>query len=231
MDSAIASATAADICQWFKLKPPARALLRPELSPPQFFDMLMEKKLYADARRLLAHAMPKRRAVWWGCLCALEALGPDLSEVENAALETAAAWVIDPSELNRRAVEAAGWAAKPTTLAGCLAMAAFLSDGSMSRMGFPFVKTKPYLTGRFVGVAVYLASVRKQPARYRERLRQFLEIGLEIARGRNLWFDAASVAPTFSMLESRPELPAMDRGQVAASSAESKVFAKPPIQR
>lgn len=187
--------TAVELCRWFKLKPAARPLLNPELTPQQFFAILMENKLYADARRVLAHALPKRRAVWWGCLCVWEALrSENLTPAEYSALEATMRWVVRPSEQERRAAEAAGWAAKPTTLPGCLAMAAYLSDGSMSKAGLPYVPTKPFLTGRLVGVAVYLASVRKQPANYLSRLRQFLEMGKEIARGRNLWTDAEFLA-------------------------------------
>jgi hypothetical protein len=36
------------------------------------------------------------------------------------------------------------------------------------------------------GVTVYLASVRFDPARYKDHLRQYLAIGADVARGENL---------------------------------------------
>src|ERR1035441_7160931 len=53
----------------------AMALLRPELHPLDFVALLMEKTLYPDAVRFIAHALPKREAVWWGWVCARRAAG------------------------------------------------------------------------------------------------------------------------------------------------------------
>ncbi len=177
--------TAADTCRLFKLTPPAAALLRPDHTPAGFFDRLVADGHLADARRLLAHALPPQRAVWWAALCLHHSRGrkPFATPAEDAAFDAAARWCAAPSDAARRAAGDAGWAAKPTTAAGTLAMAAFLSGGSMSLPGLPAVLPKPHLCGRLAGVAVYLASVRFDPAHYKRHLRDYLAIGRDVARG------------------------------------------------
>ncbi|HEY8506468.1 MAG TPA: hypothetical protein VIL46_17935 [Gemmataceae bacterium] len=180
--------TAAEVCRLFKLSPLGATLLKPEHAAPEFFDLLVEAGLYADARRLLAHALPPRRAVWWAGLCLTDSARqkPLAEAAERDALDAAVRWAAQPCEATRRAAEKAGWAARPTTAAGNLAMAAFLSGGSISRPGLPAVLPKPHLCGRLCGVAVYLASVRFDPARYKDHLRDYLAVGREVAQGKNL---------------------------------------------
>lgn len=180
--------TAADVARLFRLSVPARALLTPDLPARGFYDTLVSAGHLADARRLLAHAMPARRAIWWATLCLQHAAEktPLATPEEELAFDAGVRWVLGPSEATRRGAESAGWAAKPTTSAGILAMACFLSSGNISRPGLPPVFAVPHLAGRLAGVVVYLASVRYDPAHYLHHLRQYLVIGQEVAAGRNL---------------------------------------------
>lgn len=177
-------ATAAAVCRRFRLSPAAAALLTPAAGPPAFFEALVAAGHLADARRLLAHALPPHRAVWWATLC-LHHSGTrqPLPAAERAALLAAGRWCLAPSEATRRAAEAAGRAAGQATAGGVLGLAAFLSGGSMSRPGRPAVLPEPHLCGRLCGVVVYLASVRSDPARYKQHLRDYLAVGRAVARG------------------------------------------------
>ena len=124
--------TAAEVCKRFPLGEDAKKLLRDGMTPPQFLAVLTEKQLAVDAVRFLAHALPKREAVWWACLCARQAAGGNLPAKPAAALQAAERWAADPSEDNRRKAQAAAEAAEMSTPAGCAAMAAFWSGGSMA---------------------------------------------------------------------------------------------------
>lgn len=180
--------TATDVARLFRLSGPARPLLTPDLTARGFYDALVSAGHLADARRLLAHALPARRAIWWATLC-LQHAGektPFATPEEDLAFDACVRWVLGPSESTRRGAEAAGWAAKPTTPAGILAMACFLSGGNISRPGLPPVFAASHLAGRLAGVVVYLASVRFDPAHYLHHLRQYLVIGQDVAAGRNL---------------------------------------------
>jgi hypothetical protein len=176
--------TAAEICRDLDLQDPARRLLSPDLTPRQFFERLVEQQEYADAVRFLAHALPKRLAVWWGCLCVWHVYRLEPPESVAAALDAALAWVLDPSEEHRRAAEAPAMVAELKSPAGCLAMAACWSGGSMAPPDLPVVPTPPDLTARLVGGAVLLAAAQRAP-RLDAFYQQFLALGRDVARGKN----------------------------------------------
>ncbi|MCZ2342110.1 MAG: hypothetical protein LC104_09990 [Bacteroidales bacterium] len=205
---------AADICEWFPLQPAARLLLEAHLTPRQFWDRLVEAGHLADARRLLAHTLRPESAIWWAMLCLEQSLQckPLERPEESAAWAAVGHWLMAPSESHRRRAEAMSRGAGITSAAGILASAVFLSGGSISRPGLPGVYPAPYLCGRLCGVVVYLAAVRIDPARYRVRLRQYLQLGLEVAHG---WNPPPVYLPEPSLAEPRtpvvpvplPELP------------------------
>src|SRR5437899_8668487 len=114
----ITAKTAAEVCKHFPLGEDAKKLLRDGLTPAQFLDILIEKQQFPDAVRFLAHALPKREAVWWACLCSRAAGGSNPPPQIGAALQTAEKWVVDPSEENRRAAMPAAEAAEFKTPAG-----------------------------------------------------------------------------------------------------------------
>lgn len=169
------------------LKPAAESLLEEGLSPQAYFERLLATGYLAEARRILAHAMPKRRALWWACLCAQDAYRNELPEPVARAVGAVTRFVQDPSEANRREAERVGRELPGSRLEGCLAMAAFLSEGNISLPHLPVVQPKPHVTGRLVGVCVYLASVIRSAAHYKQHLHRYLDMGVDIARGMNLW--------------------------------------------
>jgi hypothetical protein len=182
----VAVKSAAEVCARFELGDEARPLLRPGLTPAQYLDLLMEKQHYQDATRFLAHGLPKREAVWWACLCAKGAAGTSPPPTA-AAIKSAERWVADPSEDNRRAAMPAAEEAKFGTPAGCAALAAFFSGGSLGPPNVPAIPPAETLTGDAVAGAVMMAVVIKEPEKAPEKYRAFLSRGIEIANGKNLW--------------------------------------------
>ncbi|WP_439630189.1 DUF6931 family protein [Gemmata sp.] len=222
-DPTLPQPTAADVCRLFVPTPPARALLAPGLAARDYFAALVAAGHLADARRVLAHSLPPRRAVWWAALCLHHAAGevPFETPEEAGAFDAATRWVVAPSEATRRAAEAAAWLAQPTTAAGVLAMACFLSGGSVSRPGLPPVFAAPHLSGRLCGAVVYLASVRFDPAKYLRHLRDYLAIGQDVAAGRNLPPGRPEPEPWAEPRAAAPDPGAVDRlaGFLAAGPA------------
>ena len=136
-----------------------------------------------EATRLVAHALPKREAVWWACMCVSHTAPPDLRAIDRAAREVAEEWVRQQTDKTRRLAfdhAQAGGCRSPDAWA---AIAAFWSGDSMSPEGQPAVPPAPHLAGTAAAGAVALASVRGDVTRREARLRRFLESGRNIAAG------------------------------------------------
>src|SRR5438477_10479612 len=99
----IPAPTAAEVCKLFKLSAAGQRMLDPAATPGDFLDALAKAGHFTDAVRFLAHALPKREAVWWACLAARETMLEDAAPEVQDALKAAEAWVFKPVEENRRA--------------------------------------------------------------------------------------------------------------------------------
>jgi hypothetical protein len=183
----VAAKTAAEVCQRFAAGEGAKKLLRDGAAPRAFLDALVGAGEFPDAARFLAHALPKREAVWWACQCVRQAGAPDAPPPVKAALEAAERWAADPSEENRRQAQAAAEAAELKTPAGCAAMAAFMSGGSLAPPNVPAVPPGEHLTAHFVAGAVMLAAVQAAPEKAPEKYRKFLALGVDVAGGAKTW--------------------------------------------
>jgi hypothetical protein len=137
----------------------------------------------AEAVRLVAHALPKREAVWWACMCAAHTAPSDLAEAERAALAAAELWVRAQTDAARRAAMAQAQATGFSSPEAWAAVASFWSGESMAPEGQPAVPPAPHLTGTAVAGSVALSAVRGQVSRRPARLRRFLESGRNIAAG------------------------------------------------
>lgn len=179
--------TAAEVCQLFELDEPAKSLLDDKQSTRQFYTLLVKEKLYTDAVRLLAHALPKREAIWWSARCVRAALGDsEPPRTDRNALEAAERWVVEPDEKNRRAAQPAAEATNYETACGWLAAGAFWSGGSMAPPDMPDVPPKETLTPQAAVVAINLtatADPKKSPQLYA----QFVSLGTAVADGQNRW--------------------------------------------
>lgn len=180
---------AALICQDIELDQLARAGLAADPSPLDFLQSLIAQKLYPDAVRFLARALPKREAVWWACLSARSCLTEKTEPKLLQAVEAAEAWVYKPTETNRRQAFNAAEAASFENPAAWAGMGAFWSEGSMAPENVPAVPPADNLTAKAVAGAVMLAAVQSQPEKANDKYLFFLEQGVDIANGGNgrLW--------------------------------------------
>jgi hypothetical protein len=144
---------------------------------------LAEAGRYPEAMRLAAHALPKREAVWWACMCARAVPDPKIAEADRAALEAAEAWVRKPEETTRRAAMAQAQATGFKSAEAWAAVGAFWSGGSMAPEGQPAVPPAEHLTGVAIAGSVVLAAVRRLPERAEIRFRRFLLSARDIAGG------------------------------------------------
>lgn len=185
--SRVNARTAAEICQTLKLPEAAQPLLEGEPTPPQFLERLVHQGELLAALRFLAHALPRREAVWWACLCQDLAAGTNLPAPEQPALLAAVRWVLEPTEGNRRLARALGRAAGPITAAGSIALAAFASGGSLNPPDQPIKPPPPTMTARGVSRAILRLVGLVDAGSQDVVVRQFLALGTGIASGNYRW--------------------------------------------
>ena len=147
----------------------------------------MGQALYPDAVRFIAHALPKREAVWWGWVCARRSAGENPPPKIKAALDATEKWIAQPSDDNRRSAMAAAQKAELGTAAGCAGLAAFFSGGSLAPPDAPLVPPGEFLAAKAVSGAVIFAAVAKEPERAPERFRSFVAQGVEVTNRVKLW--------------------------------------------
>jgi hypothetical protein len=188
MDGAAQSVSrAAAISAAAELSPEGLELLRADTPPPDFIALLVAKKFYPDAVRFLAHALPRREAVWWGWVCARRAAGDAPPPKIKAALDATEKWIAQPSEENRRAAHAAGQQAGFGTAAGCAGLAAFFSGGSLAPPDAPPVPPGEFLTAKAVSGAVIFAAISTQPEKAPEKFQSFIAQGVDVTNRIKLW--------------------------------------------
>ena len=182
----VTAKTAAEVCRHFEPSEPARGLLKPNHTPAQYLDALLDQKHPVDAVKFLAQALPKREVVWWAGQC-VRTLAAGSAAPAAAALKAAEAWVSDPKDENRRAALAAAETAQFGTPAGCVALAAFFSGGSLAPAGLTEVPPAENLCGHAAAGAIMLAVVSNEPENAPQKYQKCLERGVEIANGKGLW--------------------------------------------
>ncbi len=183
--------TAMEVAEQCPLSDDARALLSPDLVSGKYIALLISQKKYADAIRFTAFTLPKQDAIWWGTLCLWDGCRTErddmLPKPVGAVFETLIAWLQEPSEAKRRAVESAGRAAGITTPHGQLAMATFFSEGSMSAPDQPEVLPDPWLTAKSVASVVLAASKKRKPLNVVASQRAFLVLAADLTKGKIPW--------------------------------------------
>lgn len=165
------------------LPPEASALLDDCAATAEALERLEGHGFLMEATRLFAHALPKREATWWACMCAHYTAPPNLPEPDRTAVTQAEQWVRRQADEPRRAAFAAAQQAGFGSPEAWAAVAAFWSGDSMSPPGQPAVPPADYLTGTAVAGAIALAAVRAKPERQKDRLARFLDSAHNIAAG------------------------------------------------
>lgn len=165
------------------LSPEAAAPVNGCTQVPDALDKLEAAGFLIEATRLMAHALPKREAVWWGCMCALHTAPADLPAADRKCREAAEEWVRQQAEKSRRTAWELARACKFGSPEAGTAAAAFWSGSSIAPEGRPAVPPAPHLTGTAVAGVVSIAAVRGDVSRRDARLRRFLESGRNIAAG------------------------------------------------
>lgn len=148
-----------------------------------------------EALAFVAHALPRREAVWWAFTCARTAAGQEPEPQVGACLEAAKAWIAEPTEPNRRAAYQAAEAVGTDTPAGFVGMAAFLSGPTLGPPDGAPIPPEEHAGAKAVMGAVGLAALDHNPDDPGVALKEFLGRGLELAERVQLWTPPPSREP------------------------------------
>jgi len=179
--------SAKELCGIAGLGEEAIALLRNGMPQREYMDALIEQKRFPDAVRFLAHALPKREAVWWAWVCARRAAGPNPAPAVKKSLEATEKWLVQPNEENRRSAMKVAQEAQLETPAGCAGLAAFLSGGSLGPPEAPQAPPAEDLTAKAVAGTILLAAVSTEPEQAASKFQTFLGQGMEVVKRIGLW--------------------------------------------
>jgi hypothetical protein len=178
------AATAAEVCARFYLDKEARKFLQSGATPREFVEALMENNQFLPGLDFMAHALPAREAIWWGCLCVQHTMGEKLDPEEKKGCIAAVQWVLQPNDANRVAAKRPAQALGISSPAGALAAAANQTGGSVGPPGGPVVPPDRFAPARAVALAVKVASTKGEPARVPATQRSLIELGIGVAEGR-----------------------------------------------
>jgi hypothetical protein len=167
-----------------RVAPPAEA--QPALAGcsqvPDAMDRLAAAGFLLEAAKLAAHALPKREAVWWACMCARHTAPPELQHLADLCA-AAEIWVRKQTDDTRRAAFEMAQTLGLDTPEAWAAVGAFWAGDSMAPLGQPKVPPAPHLTGTAIAGSVNLSAVRGDPLRRDLRLARFLDSARDIAAG------------------------------------------------
>ena len=161
--SKIAGKDPAGLQPLLELPAAAAAIVKDCKLVAEAIDRLEAGGFLLEATRLLAHALPKREAVWWACMCAAHTAPPDLAEPDRLARQAAELWVRQPTEKNRRHAMGLAEATTFETPDVLCAYAVFWSGETIGPEDQPPVPPTPHMAGKMVAAAVFLAAVRTCP--------------------------------------------------------------------
>lgn len=161
----------------------AQALVKPGMPVKALLAVLLDEKLWTDALRVFAYALPKREAVWWACQCARQAIPEKPAAIDAEIVKAAETWVYRPNEQGRRAAMDLAMKTEFDRAAHWTGAAVFWSGGSIAPPEAPPVEPGETLTGNAVVGAVLLAVVQPDPAQADKKRQLFLAQATDIANG------------------------------------------------
>ena len=135
-----------------------------------------------EAVAAMAQLLPKRTAVSW----ALESIRR-VPAAKGRPEEAVERWLAEGSDETRRAALEAAQQSGMDTPAGCLALAVFLSGGSLAPPDTQVApEPEPHLCAQVAAGAMSMA-VAMDPQNAADHFRAFLDRGFQIAKQQKIW--------------------------------------------
>ncbi len=174
-----------DIIDLDELAADSSALLGTDMWPETFIEELSSAEKWLDAVKVLAHALPRREAVWWACMCATQMDKLTDNESEKSALESAEKWVFKPTEEHRADAFLLAQRSRTNSVGTFCALAAAFSDDTLIISEDQKIDIDTSGFGKMVAGIIAMSAAEGKGARFDQRIQNFLISGRAIACGGN----------------------------------------------
>ena len=161
---------------------PARALAQDDSTPSSYLDSLEKQELYQDAVKFQAYKMPADAGIKWGSAVIKELRSPESKQQKDEPLDAVDTWVKAPGDQPRFAAKTAADNAKKNDASKLLALAVFMSGGSLAPPNAPETPPPKYSAQKLISASVSVAVISYEPAKAKERYQKALKIGKEMDR-------------------------------------------------
>ena len=169
--------TVKEIGEISNLSDSARLLMQEDSTPSSYLEVLEKQELYQDAIGFLAHKLATGAGVKWASQCVRGLQAPDRKDQKDEPLDAADQWTKAPGDATRWAAKDAADKAKTTGPGTLVAMAVFLSGGSVSPPEAPETPPPPYSAQKMIVGSILVAVLSHEPQKASERYKQALAMG------------------------------------------------------
>ena len=169
--------TTKEIADAANLSENARSLLRDDSTPAQYLDSLEKAELFQDAVRFVGLKLAPDASIKWAVACVRELQPPEQKNQKDEPLEASERWIKLPNDATRRDARDAADRARDRGPSSLIAMAVFMSGGSVASPAAPEVQAPPYTAQRMAAGSVQATVVIYQPERLKERYQKALALG------------------------------------------------------
>jgi hypothetical protein len=154
-----------------------RALAQDDSTPAGYLDTLEKQEMYQDAIRFMAYKLPVDAAVKWAADCIKELRSPESKQQKDDELDAVDQWVKTPGDATRWAAKDAADKSKKSGPCTLLAMAVFMSGGSLTKPPAPDTPPPQNVAQKMIAGSVLVIVVSYEAPKANERYKKALAIG------------------------------------------------------
>jgi hypothetical protein len=191
MNSRIRFTDAADVFETFPGLEPYSVKPTGPIAPLDHARALIASPRPTTALAFLAHLLPRREAIWWGCQCVSAMLG---AAANDEGMRLATQWVRDPDEAARREALSLAQASDMRAATAWLSRAVGYSGGSLLAPEHPPSKPLPEACALSINAAIIVAATAKSPPAILPWMRACADAGARFASGEEILVKAPAAS-------------------------------------
>jgi hypothetical protein len=157
------------------------SLLREDSTDATLLDSLERDSLHDDAVRFLAMKLSPADGIKWALQCARELQPAERRDRQKETLEAADKWAAAPSDTTRWDTKNTSDRVKAESPASVIAMAVYMSGGSLAPPGSPTADPPPLVAQKLVMAAVQISVYSDDMQHLKDRYQRALVMGRKLA--------------------------------------------------